>query len=371
MHTTYANIDLAALTHNLSKIREHLRQDCQVMAVVKANAYGHGAVEISRALLQQNISRLAVASVEEGIALRKAGITAEILVLVDLFQEHVEDLFAYRLTPVVTDHRFLPVLAKSAAEKNLTAPIHIKVDTGMGRLGFSPSHIGPLFDALPSWKSVRVEGFMTHLADSDGEDPAHAEQQLQIFQELIDQLKRRNISIPIIHAANSAALVRFPRSRYSMVRPGIMLYGYHTLPTGIPCPDLRPVLSLRSTVMHIRTIKAGESVSYNRTFVAKRTTRIAVVPIGYADGYSRRLSNNGFVLINGRKAPIVGIVCMDMTMVDATDIEGVHVGDAVTLIGRDGQETIGADHLAEWTGTIPYEVLCAIGSRVPRLYQAA
>lgn len=371
MHTTYANIDLAALAHNLSNIRERLHQNCQVMAVVKANAYGHGAVEVSRALIQQNVTRLAVASVEEGVALRKAGITAEILVLVDLFQKHVEDLLAYRLTPVVTDQRILPLLAKSAAEKNLILPIHIKVDTGMGRLGFSPSDIGPLFDALPSWKSLRVQGLMTHLADSDGEDSAHAEQQLAIFQELIDQLKRRNISVPIIHAANSASLVRFPQSHYSMVRPGIMLYGYHTLPSGIPCPDLKPVLSLRSTVVHVRTIRAGGSVSYNRTFVAKRPTRIAVVPIGYADGYSRRLSNNGFVLIGGKKAPVVGIVCMDMTMVDTTDIGGIQVGDTVTLIGQDGRETIGADDLAEWTGTIPYEVLCAIGSRVPRLYQAA
>ena len=341
------------------------------MAVVKANAYGHGAVETSRALVQQGISRLAVASVEEGVALRETGIMADILVLVDVLDEHIPDLLAYRLTPVITDQRVLPALASAAEAKALSFPIHIKVDTGMGRLGFSPVEIATVFDALPSWKALRVEGFMTHLADSDGEDPRHTERQLEKFRRLLDQLRHRGVNIPIVHAANSAAVVRFPQSHFSLVRPGIMLYGYHTLPTTVSCPAFKPVLSLHTTVMQLRTIQAGESVSYNRTFVATRKTRIAVLPIGYADGYNRRLSNCGFVLIQGRRVPIVGLVCMDMTMVDVTDIAPVQVGDDVTLIGHQGQEAIGADEIAEWTGTIPYEVLCAIGPRVPRLYQSA
>jgi alanine racemase len=369
-HTTEASIDFSALSHNLSQIRERLSTGCHIMAVVKANAYGHGAVEISRWLVQSGVTRLAVASVQEGLALREAGINAEILVLVDLFDSHVQDLIAYRLTPVITEQRLLPGLAQAAASRNHPLGIHIKVDTGMGRLGFSPSELASLFNALPKWKSLRIEGFMTHLADSDGDDPSHTEQQLKTFCGLLEQVEQRGVKVPFVHVANSAAIIRYPQSHFSLVRPGIMLYGYHTLPKDVPCPPLKPVLSLRTTVMQLRTIRPGETVSYNRTFVAKRPSTIAVLPVGYADGYSRRLSNQGFVLIKGRRAPVVGLICMDMTMIDVTDIPSVRVGDAVTLIGRDAQDAIWADQLADWTGTIPYEVLCAIGRRIPRVYSA-
>ncbi|HSB45486.1 MAG TPA: alanine racemase [Nitrospira sp.] len=368
LHTTYATISLAALSHNLSQIQGRLSGGCGIIAVVKANAYGHGAVDISRTLIRQGISRLAVASVQEGLALREAGITAEILVLVDMFDDHVEELVTRRLTPVVTDQRLLPALAKAAEAKQVSLPIHIKVDTGMSRLGFPPEDLATLLDALLSWKSLRVEGFMTHLADGDGNDPAHTERQIESFRKMLDQVRKHGLIIPAIHAANSAAIVRFPQAHFSLVRPGIMLYGYHTLPNNIPAPTLKPVLSLRTTVMQLRTIQPGDSVSYNRTFVASRKTRIAVLPIGYADGYSRRLSNKALVLIKGRCAPVVGLVCMDMTMVDVTDVGAVQVGDEVTLIGEQGAEAIWADDLAEWSGTIPYEILCAIGPRIPRVY---
>jgi len=368
VHTTYASIDRAALIHNLSKIRERLSHNCSIMAVVKANAYGHGAVDISRALVQAGVTRLAVASVHEGIALREAGINADILVLVDLFDKHIEELLAYRLTPVITEQRLLPQLAKEAEAANQPLSIHIKVDTGMGRLGLSASELLTFLDAVPRWKSIRIEGFMTHLADSDGDDSSHTEQQLKSFRGLLEQIEQRGITVPFVHVANSAAIMRYPQSHFSLVRPGIMLYGYHTLPDTVPCPHLQPVLSLRTTVMQLRTIKPGETVSYNRTFVAKRPSTIAVLPIGYADGYNRQLSNKGFVLIDGQRAPIVGLICMDMTMVDVTDILSVRVGDGVTLIGGQGPEAIWADEIAGWTGTIPYETLCAIGSRIPRVY---
>ena len=368
LHTTYAKIDLAALTHNLSHIRDRLSPHCGIMAVVKANAYGHGAVEVSRALVQAGVSRLAVASVQEGIVLREAGIDADILVLVDLFDHHIQELIAHRLTPVMTEQRLLPALAKAAESLSEPFPIHIKVDTGMGRLGFSPSELATLFSALPGWRSLRIEGFMTHLADSDGDDSSHTEEQLKSFCGLLEQVEQRGIKLPFVHVANSAAIVRYRQSHFSLVRPGIMLYGYHTLPDSVPCPRLEPVLSLRTTIMQLRTIKPGETVSYNRTFVAKRPSTIAVLPIGYADGYSRHLSNKGFVLVDGKRAPIVGLICMDMTMVDVTGISSVRVGDGVTLIGREGQEAIWADEIAGWTGTIPYETLCAIGSRIPRVY---
>ena len=367
-HTTYASIDLASLSHNLSQIRERLTPHSQIMAVVKANAYGHGAIEVSRALVQAGVTRLAVASVQEGITLRESGIKAGILVLVDLFDPRISELIAHRLTPVITEQRLLPTLAKAAEKANQPFPIHIKVDTGMGRLGFSAAELASLFDQLPGWRSLRIEGFMTHLADSDGDDPSHTEHQLKTFHGLLEQVEQRGITIPLVHAANSAAIVRYPQSHFSLARPGIMLYGYHTLPHSVACPKLLPVLSLRTTVMQLRTIKPGEAVSYNRTFVAKRPSTIAVLPVGYADGYSRRLSNRGFVLIKGRRAPIAGLICMDMTMVDVTDIPSVHVGDSATLIGRDQEEAIWANDIAHCTETIPYEVLCAIGPRIPRVY---
>jgi alanine racemase len=368
LHTTYATIDCTALGHNLSRLQTRLHPDCAVMAVVKANAYGHGAVGISRALVKLGISKLAVASVQEGVALRDAGITADIVVLADLFDDQCENLLANRLTPVITDQRLLPILAKTAETRKDPFPIHLKIDTGMGRLGFSPAEFVKILDALPAWKSLSVEGLMTHLADSDGEDVGHTERQLELFRSLLDECKRRGMTVPAIHAANSAALIRFPHSHFSLVRPGIALYGYHTLPHAVHYSELKPILSLHSTVLQLRTVKPGESVSYNRTFVAKKPSTIAVLPVGYADGYSRKLSNRGFVLIRGRRAPIVGLVCMDMTMVDVTGIEPVRVGDPVTLIGADGQDAIWADEIAQWSGTIPYEVLCAIGPRIPRVH---
>jgi alanine racemase len=369
LHTTYAKIDLAALIHNLSQIQARVSHGCSIMAVVKANAYGHGAVEVSRALRHAGVTRLAVASVQEGIALREAGIDCGILVLGALLDQQLQELLSHRLTPVITDQRLLPQLAKEAEAAKTPLSIHLKVDTGMARLGLAPSEWATFLDAFPRWKSLRLEGCMTHLADSDGKDASHTEQQLKTFHGLLEQLEQRGIKAACVHVANSAAVMRYPQSHFSLVRPGIMLYGYHTLPPSVSCPALQPVLSLHTTVMQLRTIKPGETVSYNRTFVAKRPSIIAVLPIGYADGYNRQLSNKGFVLIGGKRAPIVGLICMDMTMVDVTDIPDVHVGDSVTLIGRQGQEAILADEIAQWTGTIPYETLCAIGPRIPRVYQ--
>lgn len=368
---TYATVNLAALAHNLSRIKRYLSPGCEVMAIVKANAYGHGSIEVAQALAKQGVKQFAVASLDEGIALRQAGITASIVVLGALFEEQVPDLVAHRLTPVVSDGPILPSLAKAAHSQPVPYPIHLKVETGMGRLGFSPEELLAVLDNPLLLSHLQVVGMMTHLADADGSDSAYTERQIVAFQALLEQMRQRAFTIPLVHAANSAAIVRFPHAHFSLVRPGIMLYGYHTLPATIPDPDLRPVLSLRTTVAQLRTIPQGSTVSYNRTFTAKRQTRIAVLPIGYADGFSRQLSHRGSVLIQGRRAPIAGLVCMDMIMVDVTDLATVHVGETVTLIGQQGQESIWADEVADWIGTIPYEVLCGIGSRVPRIYESA
>jgi alanine racemase len=368
---TYATVNLTALAHNLSCIKRYLSPDCEVMAIVKANAYGHGAEETARALARQGIGRFAVASLDEGIALRQAGISASIVVLGALFEEQVSDLVAHKLTPVVSDGQILPALAKAARSHTAPYPIHLKVETGMGRLGFSSEELLSLLDNPLLRNPLQVEGMMTHLADADGKDGTFTERQLGAFRAVVDQIRQRGISLPLVHAANSAAIVRFPDAHFSLVRPGIMLYGYHTLPATVLAPDLRPVLSLHTKIVQLRTIPRGGTVSYNGTFVATRPTRIAVLPIGYADGYSRQLSHRGSVLIRGRRASIVGLVCMDMIMVDVTDIAQLHVGETATLIGQQGGESILADEVAGWIDTIPYEVLCGIGSRVPRLYESA
>jgi alanine racemase len=341
------------------------------MAVVKANAYGHGAVETAHALARQGIERYAVASLDEGIALRQAGFSCSIVVLGALLEGQVPDLLAHRLTPIISDGQILLTLAKAARSLPAPYPIHLKVETGMGRLGFSPEELLPFLDDSILRSPLQVEGMMTHLADADGTDSAFTERQLDTFRSMLEKVRQHGLTVPLLHTANSAAIVRFPGSHFSLVRPGIMLYGYHTLPASVPAPDLKPVLSLRTTIVQLRTIPRGGTVSYNGTFVATRRTRIAVLPIGYADGYSRRLSHRGSVLIQGRRAPIVGLVCMDMIMVDVTDLAPVEVGETATLIGHQGQESIWADEVADWIGTIPYEILCGIGSRVPRLYESA
>jgi alanine racemase len=367
--TTYAHISFSALAHNLTQIKRRIPAACKIMPVVKANAYGHGAIEIAKALVAGGVGSFGVVSSAEGLVLRDAGIAADILVLGPLFEEQIRDVVAYRLTPVVGDERLLRPLAKAADALDSPFPIHLKIDTGMRRLGFPPDGMPALFDRLSSHPSLQIEGVMTHLADADGDDQEATERQLAVFRSTLDPIEKRGAKIPLVHAANSAAIIRFPQSHFSMVRPGIMLYGYHTLPASVAAPDLQPVLTLKTAVSHLRTVQAGDTVSYNRTFVARRRTLIAVLPIGYADGYNRRLSNRGAVLIRGVRAPVVGMVCMDMTMVDVTELPGVKVGDEAVLIGRQGQEAIGADQVAEWIATIPYEVLCTIGPRVPRIYQ--
>lgn len=368
---TYATVDLSALTHNLTQLRRLLSPGCGIMAVVKANAYGHGAVEVARSLMTQGVARVAVVSLDEGIALRAAGITIPIVILGPLFPEQIYDAIAHRLTPVISDRSLLPTLAQATASLATPYPMHLKVETGMGRLGLATDELLNLIDSGQLPASLRIEGLMTHFADSDGPTTSQTEQQLSLFQKAVSGMTARGLSIPLIHAANSGAAVRYPHSHYSLIRPGIMLYGYHTLPTSIPAPDLKPVLSLRSCIAQMRTIPTGGTISYNATFTAKRPTRVAVLPIGYADGFNRRLSNRGEVLVQGRRAGIIGLVCMDMVMIDVTEIPEAAVGDEVVLIGRQGADQITAADLSEWTGTIAYETLCAIGPRVPRVYQAS
>ncbi|MEW6544138.1 MAG: alanine racemase [Nitrospirota bacterium] len=366
---TSAVIDLSALAHNLGQVRRYLPAGCDVLAVVKADAYGHGAVPVSRTLAKLGVTRFGVATVQEGAALRDAGIEGTILVMGALLPHQFPQLFPHRLTPVLYSPDVADALVKEARSRLEPYPVHVKVDTGMGRLGIQPEQVPALLQS-PFFKGpLRVEGLMTHLADADGPEPAYTRRQIDRFRSLLSQLLAAGLSVPLVHAANSAGLISYPEARFNLVRPGIMLYGYLTGTITGRAPSLKPVLSLVTRVVQVRSLAEGESVGYNRAYVARRPTRIAVLPIGYADGYSRALSEQGHVLIHGAPAPVAGRICMDMTTVDVTQIPSVRPGDEAVLIGRQGTAEVSAADVAAWRGTIPYEVLCAIGTRVTRVYR--
>ena len=342
---------------------------CDIVAVVKADAYGHGAAPITHALAQSGVTRFGVATLAEGLALRAAGITASILVMGALLPEECPDAIAHGLTPVVYDLHQADCLAACLKDRAMPYSVHLKVDTGMGRLGLSPKTMPDVLAKLRVHRALKLEGIMTHLADADHENADYTQQQVDQFCAILRQIEAEGLAVPLVHAANSAGILRHPASHFTAVRPGIMLYGYHPIRESPAPSSLKPVMSLSTRVVQVRSLDTGQSVSYNRTYTATRPSRIAVLPIGYADGYNRRLSNQAAVLIHGKRAPVVGRVCMDMTMVDVTNIPGVQPGDNAILIGRQGEEHITAQELADLQGTIPYEVLCAIGSRVPRVYQ--
>ena len=362
---TSVSVDLGALAHNLAYVRR-LAPGSEVLAVVKANAYGHGAIEVTRALQRLAVSRFAVATVDEGLALRQAGVHDDIVVMGATVPAQFSDLVAHRLTPVLFRADMVQAFADKVPRAVRPYRVHIKVDTGMGRLGLAGVELPDLIGSSVFRTALHLEGVMTHLADADNENRQHTETQLERFQQSLEVLRQHGFAVPLVHAANSAAIAKHPASHYSLVRPGLLLYGYHTAAPRALSGEVRPILTWKATVAHLHHIQRGESVSYNRTFIAPRPSRIAVLPVGYADGYNRLLSNRGAVLIGGRRVPIVGRVCMDMTMADVTDVPEVTIGDDAVLIGQQGKECITAADLAAWQETIPYEILCAIGPRVPR-----
>jgi len=366
---TVATIDLSALAHNLAQVRQRIPATCNILGVVKANAYGHGAVEVSRTLVQSGAHGLGVGTLTEGLQLRQAHIQAPILVMGALTPEEGGEAISQGLTPVLYDPVQTAALAKCvASSKAGPCGIHIKVDTGMGRMGIRPDQVSTVLQSDPFRRCFRVEGVMTHFADADNPDPTYTQNQIERFQDVMKKIESTVSPSGLVHSANSAAILLHSQSHGTAVRPGIMLYGYHTLSEPPQDLALKPVMSLTTRVAQIRVLNKGECVSYNRTFTAKKPTRIAVLPVGYADGYNRLLSNKGHVLIKGQQAQIVGRICMDMTMVEVTDIPDVHPGEEVVLIGQQGTQSITAQDLATMLGTISYEVLCAIGPRVPRIY---
>lgn len=361
---TRAEIDLAALAGNLRTLRR-VAAGSRVFVVVKADAYGHGLVQVARRLERESVDGLCVALAEEGLALRACGVTAPILVLNGVYGDAHERVLAAHLTPVVYSIEQARAFARASRELGARAvPVHLKIDTGMARLGVQLDELGPLLDALDGLP-VRLDGVMTHLSSADS-DAAATRGQLERFEAAVATLRARGHAPRFVHAANSAATYLHEASRYDLVRTGLATYG--VAPHGASDSGLTPVMSVRTELIALRELPAGAPVGYDQTFRAARPSRIATVPMGYGDGLMRSASNRGHMLVRGRRCPIVGRVSMDLTTLDVTDLPEVAVGDEVVLIGRQGDAQLTAEHLAEASDTIAYEVLTSISPRVPRVY---
>lgn len=360
----WAEIDLSALTHNVTVLRKCLRRGTQFAAVVKKNAYGHGIIPVARHLLSIGVEHLAVYSLEEGLELRQADINAPILLFRTVSPQDARIAVGERLTPTVMDSESAIALNSAAKELDTTVRVHIKVDTGLNRSGVSLEDAAKLLPFLFSLDHLEVEGLYTHFASADEPDKIPTETQLR---RLLD-LARAFPSVRLLHAANSAATIRFPETHLNMVRVGISLYGLYPSTSVAWDISLRPVLCFKGSIVRIHRLKPGDGVGYGLTWKATNDTAVALVPVGYGDGLPRLLSNRGEALVRGQRAPIRGRISMDQTVVDITNVPQAEVGDTVTFIGRQPPEEISADEVAEWANTINYEIVTTLPSRLPRIY---
>ena len=367
---TWAEIDLGALEHNYRALRAMAPRDCKFLGLVKSNAYGHGAVPVAKKLRELGADMLAVACLAEAMELRQAGIDLPILCLGQTPVELAPLLLEYGVTQTVEDLETGRALSDAAQEAGKTLKIHVKLDTGMSRLGFlwrkgeDNRQLLEEIAALCALPGLEAEGMFTHFADADGSE-AYTMDQLTRFLDAREELEKRGVTFAIYHCGASAAVLNYPCTHMNMIRPGIALYGYYPDPSmeGLDGPCLEPVMTVKSRICAVRTVPAGTSVSYGRTAVLKRDSRLAVVPIGYGDGYPRALSNRMDLRIRGKDCPIVGRICMDMCMVDVTDLPEAAVGDTAVVYGPKLTE-----RAAALTGTIVYELLCDVAPRVPRIY---
>ncbi len=365
---TFAEVNLENIKHNLKQFRRHVQPSARLMAVVKANGYGHGAVEAARTSLAAGADWLSVALVEEGIQLRQSGIAAPILLLGALSPNSLSAVFQYRLTPGIVDYATFAGLENEAIRQRKRIGVHVKLDTGMGRLGTRSEKGLELVRAVMESSWLDLQGIYTHFAAADEDKGDFTAVQFKQFALVVESIKSEKQDV-IAHCANSAAAIAFPETHMDMVRIGISLYGYYPADHMRSLIDLQPALSFYTRVAQLKEVPAGTPISYGRTFVTKRHSKIATLPVGYADGYWRLLSNRGAVLVRGKRAPLAGRVCMDYIMADVTGIEDVAVGDQVVLYGRQGDEEISVDEIASLAGTINYEVTCALSARVPRVYR--
>jgi alanine racemase len=366
---TWAEIDLAALRHNLTSIKKSAG-DAKVMAMVKANAYGHGMLEVSRVCREAKVDFFGVASLDEALSLAQEIDDIPILVMSNTPARDAERVVAEGIRTTVFTLEAARGLSQAALKLNREAYVHIKLDTGMGRIGFLPGRESlDQVQKIAALPGIRIEGLFTHFAEADVENSDFTRQQLSTFADFIRQLEDRGINIPLKHCSNSAALMNFPTAHFNMIRAGIVLYGLYPSPQSERHKlDIIPVMTLKSRVSYVKTLPAGYSVSYGRTYCCQQDTPVATVPIGYADGYSRLLSNRVWAVIRGKRVPLVGNVCMDMCMFDVSGIGEVKEGDQIILFGR-AEDGVTADDLAAAMGTINYEVVSALGSRIPRIFK--
>lgn len=371
---TWAAVDLNRISHNMDAIRAHIGDECKVMAVVKADAYGHGYRNVSLTLQERGADWFGVSNIDEALCLREAGITQPVLIFGPTPAELVHTLCRNHLTQTVYSPEYAYALNEHARRKDICVDVHIKIDTGMHRLGLNaarPEEALALVREIKAMPHLSAQGIFTHLAvaDEDSEESVRfTNAQFDAFMQLLSQLAKQGISFPLRHCCNSAGMLRYPRMHLDMVRPGLALYGLYPAPcckTGI---ELLPAMEIKSLVSMVKTIRAGDTVSYGRLYTANDTLKIATIPIGYADGYHRLMSNRGRMIVCGQYANVVGRVCMDQLMLDVTGIDGVCEGVPVTVFGRENGLTISVEELADTGGTVSYEIICLIGKRVPRIY---
>lgn len=363
---TIARIDRAAIAANVRAICSRVHP-AEVMAIVKADGYGHGAVAAAQTALQAGAKLLGVALLEEAVALRAHNIGAPILVLGGLFENQIDHYLAHDVQMTVYDHRLAGIISRRAQALGRAAPVHVKIDTGMGRVGVAHEPAAFL-ENLARLPGISVQGIYTHFASSDETDLSYARQQLQIFRALLQQAQTKNLAPRWIHAANSAAILSLPDSYFNLVRAGVAMYGYYPGPEAARSLALQPALSWHTRVLFVKRVPAQAFISYGRTFQTRRPSLIATLPVGYADGFPRRFSNNMHVLIRGRRCPVVGRVCMDQIMVDLGEMQEVQAGEEAVLLGRQQEGEISIYEWCERLDTIPYEVTCGISPRVRRVH---
>jgi alanine racemase len=360
-----AEVDLGALRKNVDVVQAEVGESVGILAVVKADAYGHGAVACARAL-ERKVWGFAVSLVEEGVELRRGGVNAPIVVLGNFYGLSHRDVVAYKLIPVVSDESDLERFARAAEDLSAgKVQYHLKIDSGMSRMGVRPERLAEFLSRARNIAGVELTGLCTHLAEADSDDPDPTKKQLETFARCRAQLQAAGFHAALTHVANSAGTVRFPDARFDLVRPGLALYGYSSPQAAYR--GLSPAMSLKSRIVQLRQVPAGTGVSYAGLYKTKSPSVIATVPIGYADGYSRRLTGHAEVLVGGRRCRVVGAITMDMCMVDVTSVEA-KVGDEVVLFGAQGSERVSAEEVAKWGGTIVWEVFCGVSKRVPRVY---
>lgn len=367
---TWAEVDLDAIAHNMREIRKITDPKSQIMAVVKADGYGHGFMEVTKTLLENGADRLAVAIPEEGKQLRKRGINVPVLLLSATMEDDIEEIIDLDLTTNVFSYEFAEVISRAAEKKRKTANIHIKLDTGMSRIGFvisdDNSEVIEEIIKISKLPYINIEGLFSHFSTSDEADDSYTRLQFKRFMSVADALEEKGLHIPIKHICNSAGIMMYPEMHLDMVRPGVILYGmYPSDEVDKSKLNLIPAMTLKSRITYVKEVEEGRGVSYGKEYITDRKTKIATVPVGYADGYLRRIAQHGEMIVKGVKVPIIGRICMDQCMIDVTDVHNIERGDEAIIFGREG---ITVDDVAKWCGTINYEVSCMISKRIPRIY---